>query len=215
MNDFEIIVASVPDRDELITELYYKGNQWVEISHETDEMVIQFYPHPSQSYWEFPLGEALQALERAKMRMISLGPKHPTPIDGRCVDIQKYAKCFQGGTLHSITRQKNSSSFTMESAFIDPSALKNKIILSKQNTLRGKLVVEEIESTSMLLENQTFENAVIKECKILDHIFELTFKVENSLDCQLKVCGKKIYWENFPTQTLEEIKTDSWKKMVQ
>ena len=89
MSDFEIVVASVPDRDELIAELYYKGNQWGEISHETDEMLIQFYPHPSEGYWEFSLKELLDALEQAKQRMIALGPKHPTPLDARCVDIEK------------------------------------------------------------------------------------------------------------------------------
>lgn len=32
----------------------------------SDEFLIQFYPHPKQEYWEFPLNEALEAIEEAK-----------------------------------------------------------------------------------------------------------------------------------------------------
>jgi hypothetical protein len=39
---------------------------WVEISQEADELIIQFHPHPRQEYWEFPLEDALEALEQAK-----------------------------------------------------------------------------------------------------------------------------------------------------
>ncbi|WP_231919514.1 hypothetical protein [Simkania negevensis] len=66
-----------------MAEVFYEGVQWIEISHEVKEMVIQFYSHPSNRYWEFPLDEALNVLEKAKEKMIALGPKSPIPIDER------------------------------------------------------------------------------------------------------------------------------------
>lgn len=218
MSDFEIVVASIPDRDELITELYYKGSQWVEISHETNEMLIQFYPHPSQGYWEFSLKKALEALEQAKQRMIALGPKHPTPLNARCVDIEEYQKYFKDGILYNIFTEENSCSFTMESSSINPKSLKNKIILSDQDTLRGKLILKEIKSITMnektmvLSKDQTFQSAIIQDCTIHPDAFKLSLKVAGSSLTHFNICAKKIYWENFPTQTLEEIKTEAWKK---
>lgn len=82
-NKFHIAIASVPYRDELVACIFYKKNCWAEISHEEKEMVIQFYSHPSNKYWEFPLDEALNVLEKAKAKMIALGPKSPIPIDER------------------------------------------------------------------------------------------------------------------------------------
>lgn len=218
VSDFEIIIASDPDRDELIAELYYRGNQWVEISHETNEMLIEFYPHPSEGYWEFPLNEALNALEKAKQRMIALGPKHPTPLNARCLDIEKYQEYFKSGLLYNISTEGNSSSFTMESIFVNAKNLNNKIILSDQGTLRGKLILEEIGSATMnketvaLPKNQTFQRAIIQDCIIQADTFKLSLKIGDSPLAHFNICAKKIYWENFPTESLEEIKTDAWKK---
>ena len=72
---FRITIASLPDRENLVAEIFYEGNQWIEISQETDEIIIQFYSHPTQEHWEFPLDEALEALERAKKRFLALGEK--------------------------------------------------------------------------------------------------------------------------------------------
>ncbi len=86
MNKFEITIVSVPYREELVADIYHEKVCWVEISHEGEELKIQFYPHPTKKYWEFPLEEALGILEKAKQRMIALGPKNPIPIDERYKD---------------------------------------------------------------------------------------------------------------------------------
>lgn len=70
--NFTIIVASVPDRDNLVTEIYYNNVQWAEISKEDNKTLIQFYSYPDQDYWEFPLEEALQVLESARDRFLKL-----------------------------------------------------------------------------------------------------------------------------------------------
>ena len=72
--DFHIDIASLPDRENLVAEIFYKKDQWAEISQElSDEMIAQFYAHPKQNPWEFPLEDALAALEEAKKRLAKLG----------------------------------------------------------------------------------------------------------------------------------------------
>ncbi|MCI0382221.1 MAG: hypothetical protein L0207_04120 [Chlamydiae bacterium] len=72
MEKFRITIASLPDREHLVAEIIYEGVQWAEISQETDELVIQFYSHPRQKYWEFSFDEALEALEIAKKKLLDL-----------------------------------------------------------------------------------------------------------------------------------------------
>jgi hypothetical protein len=67
---FRIVIASLPDRENCVCEIYYNQVEWVEISHEGDGAMIQFYPHPSQNYWEFSLDEALEALQKAKKKFL-------------------------------------------------------------------------------------------------------------------------------------------------
>lgn len=66
MEDFEITVASLPDRENIVAEIAYKGYQWVELSNECGKFIIQFYPHPNEDFWEFPIDEALNILQKAK-----------------------------------------------------------------------------------------------------------------------------------------------------
>jgi hypothetical protein len=73
MKQFYITVASLPDRENLVAEVFYDGVQWAEISQENTEVVIQFYPHPRQDHWEFPLEDAMEALITAKKRFFGMG----------------------------------------------------------------------------------------------------------------------------------------------
>ena len=72
MEKFRITVASLPDREHLVAEILYEGIQWAEISQETGELIIQFYSHPRQKYWEFPIDEALKVLEQAKKKLLGV-----------------------------------------------------------------------------------------------------------------------------------------------
>ncbi len=69
-NNFRIVIASLPDREKCVCEIYYNHVEWAEISQEKDEMMIQFYPHPSQKYWEFPIDVAFQILQEAKIKFL-------------------------------------------------------------------------------------------------------------------------------------------------
>jgi len=74
---FRITVASLPDREELVVEINYNHEQWVEISQEPgqERPIIQFYTSINKEYWEFPLDEALEALDLAKKKFLGLGGK--------------------------------------------------------------------------------------------------------------------------------------------
>ena len=72
MNKFDITMASLPHRENLVAEIFYENVQWVEISNDTEDIIIQFYSHPRKGYWEFPLDEALNILERAKKRFLDM-----------------------------------------------------------------------------------------------------------------------------------------------
>ena len=65
--DFEIAIASLPDRENLVAEIYYKKVGWVEISAEIPhKYVVAFCNCDEGSYWEFPFDEAMDVLQQAK-----------------------------------------------------------------------------------------------------------------------------------------------------
>ena len=70
--DFRVMIADLPDRENLVAEIVYDHVHWAEISKEGEEVMIQFYSHPRQRYWEFPLEDALAALEKAKKRFLEV-----------------------------------------------------------------------------------------------------------------------------------------------
>jgi hypothetical protein len=67
MKDFRITIASLPDRENLVAEISYKNNQFAEISQETNELIIQFYPHPQKKYWEFSYNEIIEIIDKARI----------------------------------------------------------------------------------------------------------------------------------------------------
>ena len=71
MEKFRIIIASLPDRERPVAEIAYDNVQWAEISQETDEIIVQFYPHPRQKCWEFSFDEAIKILQQAKDKLLN------------------------------------------------------------------------------------------------------------------------------------------------
>ncbi len=70
MGKFDVIIASLPDRERVVAEICYDNELWIELSQETDELIVQCYPSQKNAYWEFPLNEALEVLEQAKLRLL-------------------------------------------------------------------------------------------------------------------------------------------------
>jgi histidinol phosphatase-like PHP family hydrolase len=75
MDKFEIVIASIPSKENLVAEIYYNNLYWAQISQETEKLMVRFYPHENNSFWEFNLNEAIETLEIAKKRMLDLGNK--------------------------------------------------------------------------------------------------------------------------------------------
>ena len=71
--NFVIKIGSVPHREELVAEIYYNYEQWVEISQEQEPLIIRFYSPLVGKCWEFSLDEALEVLEKAKKKLLGLG----------------------------------------------------------------------------------------------------------------------------------------------
>jgi hypothetical protein len=70
LNNFRVVIASLPDRENCVCEIYYNHIQWAEISRENEETIIQFYNNPHQKYWEFPIDIALEILQNAKKKFL-------------------------------------------------------------------------------------------------------------------------------------------------
>jgi len=71
MNKFEIMIATLPHRERPVAEIYYNNMYWVQISQETDDLVIHFYSHPTEKCWEFEFDEALKAIDKAKRKLLN------------------------------------------------------------------------------------------------------------------------------------------------
>ena len=71
INKFRIVIATLPDRENCVCEIYYEHVEWAELSKENNEVTIQFYSNPTQEYWEFPLDIALEVLQNARKMFLN------------------------------------------------------------------------------------------------------------------------------------------------
>jgi hypothetical protein len=72
LENFEIEIASIPTQENLVAEIFYGVDQWVQIYFQKDELFIQFYPPSNSQYWEFPYDLSIQILEKAKKRLLEV-----------------------------------------------------------------------------------------------------------------------------------------------
>ena len=67
MSKFNIELSSVPDRDNLVAEIWYENKMVAEVNKETEKFVIEFCLDEKIS---FMLDEFLEVLENAKRRIL-------------------------------------------------------------------------------------------------------------------------------------------------
>ena len=67
MSKFYIELSSVPDRENLVAEIWYEKKMVAEVNKETEKFVIEFYLDEKKS---FMLDEFLEVLENAKRRIV-------------------------------------------------------------------------------------------------------------------------------------------------
>jgi len=71
IGNFEIMISSLPHRERPVAEIYYNNMYWVQISQETDDLIIHFYSHPTEKCWEFSFDEAIEILQQAKDKLLN------------------------------------------------------------------------------------------------------------------------------------------------
>ncbi|MCX6021648.1 MAG: hypothetical protein NTZ05_07935 [Chloroflexi bacterium] len=65
-------IASIPDREELVAELWTDDMMWGEISQECGEVVLELYEDEEGPPWRFPLKTVERLLRRARRDLLNL-----------------------------------------------------------------------------------------------------------------------------------------------
>lgn len=108
------------------------------------------------------------------------------------MNISKYADFFHDGSIIDIHHIGNSVEFLMSSAELDKEDVNGNIILSKDDSIQGKLHVEGVNSIT--IDGKAFFG---KLKKIRDHGKIFDFKVEKNL------IELEVDWNNFPPKKKE------------
>jgi len=64
-----VTVASPPDREYLVSEVFFEGDQWAEVNQESGSLTVELYPRRDGQPWRLDFEEAVAALLEAKQRL--------------------------------------------------------------------------------------------------------------------------------------------------
>lgn len=132
------------------------------------------------------------------------------------MDIKNYTGYFHDGTLLKIKHEKNQIEFFLESSQIGSHKIKDRELLSNDNTLKGKLHVKNI--IKIKVGNKEYKGILRKEYddgEILDLeinknkmllLIEWTnFPPKNRVTdvAKIEIEAEKIQWENIPNLSEE------------
>ena len=70
MSEVRICLSSPPNREKLVAEIFFDNNEWAEINQDSGRLVVEFYPRRDGEFWRLTFDEALQALTKAKERLL-------------------------------------------------------------------------------------------------------------------------------------------------
>jgi hypothetical protein len=65
LSQFEIQVASPPNREKCVVEIWHGQNQVCEVNEEYGDPVVEIYPNPSGGPWLFDYSTFFETLQRA------------------------------------------------------------------------------------------------------------------------------------------------------
>ena len=83
MNQLTIQMTSVPDRENIVAEIWFGNDQVGEVSSDLDgKLVIEIYAHPAGGAWSFDFGEFQLILNRARDNLI--GSRHGGGVRAYC-----------------------------------------------------------------------------------------------------------------------------------
>ena len=63
---WRITIASPPDRDKLVAEIFFGNQQWAEINQEKGVLEAEFYSRSDGQSWRIALPDAYAALQEAE-----------------------------------------------------------------------------------------------------------------------------------------------------
>jgi hypothetical protein len=66
----EILIASLPDREKVVAELWLDQEMLAEINQEQDILMLECYPGFEGRAWAVPLDEFVAALNTAKEKLV-------------------------------------------------------------------------------------------------------------------------------------------------
>jgi hypothetical protein len=127
------------------------------------------------------------------------------------MDISEYAAFFHDGSIMDILHIGDKIEFFMVSAEMDEDDLKDDIVLSKDDSIQGKLHVEGIKN--IIVDKQPFLREITKkydkgrvfDFEIEKSVIELSIiwvnfppKLEVNEFSVIKIEAEKIWWENIP-----------------
>lgn len=69
MSQISITIASVPDREDPVAELWYGDEMWGEVRHERGNFQLELYPRPNGGSWNFDLQRVLDTFQDARARL--------------------------------------------------------------------------------------------------------------------------------------------------
>ena len=74
-SQMRVTIASPPDREKLVAEIFHENEQWAEVHQERSELTLELYPRRDGKPWEFGLEDAVSALVAARKRLVGVGEK--------------------------------------------------------------------------------------------------------------------------------------------
>ncbi|MCB1072607.1 MAG: hypothetical protein KDK96_05835 [Chlamydiia bacterium] len=92
-DDWEIVIADVPDKEEPVAEIYYKDEFWAEINYEDHgSFFVCFCNKDNANYWEFPYEEAMQVLQEAKDHLAKFQrtPEEQAKYEARMKELENW-----------------------------------------------------------------------------------------------------------------------------
>lgn len=72
-NGWRVTIASPPDRENLVAEIFIGDIQWAEINQRGEVLEVEFYARPDDVPWRLPFSLALEALIAAKEDLVGKG----------------------------------------------------------------------------------------------------------------------------------------------
>lgn len=65
-----VTIASVPDREKLVAELWYEQELWGEISQDTGELVLKIYPNSTSRFRQLKCKDLIHAVQQAENQLL-------------------------------------------------------------------------------------------------------------------------------------------------